>query len=215
MKSEHIDALDHAPAGGADYNALPASADPKLRVTVIHTTLAGTVAALRAAADLAKHLGGRLSLLAPEVVPFLLPLEEPNVAIEFLKKRYCGMVASAGLLDEEVTIRILLCRDRVAALKLTLAPRSLIVVGGSTRWWKRSEHKLARSLRKMGHHVVFVDSTANELTKPEAGELGQAEFLPVPEKGTRGRGGPIGESRKLPGGKFSSGNRGMGGLNRA
>jgi len=136
MNGDRAYGLEAAPASGEQHDAALLGGDPQLRVTVIHTTPAGTVAALGAAADLAKHLDGRISLFAPEIIPFLLPLDEPHVAVEFLKKRYCDLVASAGLVHQDVAIRILLCRDREAALKQSLAPHSLIVIGGSTRWWR-------------------------------------------------------------------------------
>jgi len=164
-----MDALETVPSGGAKNDALQPASDRKLNVIVVHTTPEGTVVALRAAADLLKRLDGRLALFAPEVVPFMLPLEEPHVAIDFLKKRYCDLAASAGLVDQDVTIRILFCRDRVAALKQTLVPHSLIVIGGSTHWWRRRERRLAQWLRKLGHHVVFVNSATKETPRLEAG----------------------------------------------
>jgi hypothetical protein len=188
MRGNQTHALETAPAGAANGDALQPSYDPKLGVTVIHTTPEGTVVALRAGADLVKHLDGRLTLFAPEVVPFLLPLEEPNVAIDFMKKRYRELVASAGIVDQDVTIRILLCRDRAGALKQALAPHSLIVVGGSTRWWRRAERKLAHWLQTQGHHVVFVDLESNERTASEAGVRTQAAFSRVLQKETRGVG---------------------------
>jgi len=188
MSGNQTHALEAIPCGGVNRDAPQPSCDPKLGVTVIHTTPEGTVVALRAGADLVKHLDGRLTLFAPEVVPFLLPLEEPNVAIDFLKKRYCDLVASAGIVDQDVTIRILLCRDRVGALKQALAPHSLIVIGGSTRWWRRGERKLAHWLLTRGHHVVFVALESNERTASEAGIRTQAAFSRVLQKETRGAG---------------------------
>jgi hypothetical protein len=186
MRGNRTHALETVLSGGAEDDALQPGRDPKLRVTVVHTTPEGTLAALRAAADLVKHLDGRLALFAPEVVPFLLPLEEPHVAIEFLKRRYCDLVANAGLVDQDVTIRILLCRDRAAALKQALTPHSLVLIGGSVRWWNRKERRLARGLRKLGHRVVFVDSATKESPRLEA-EIGrQASFFRVVEKQTRG-----------------------------
>src|SRR5271170_4805328 len=155
MNGNHTYALDPVPADGVMGETLLPDSDQSLRVTVVPTTPDGTVAALIAAADLARHLSGRIVLLAPKVIPFLLPLDHTHVAIDFLKKRYCDLVATAGLMDEQVTIRILLCRDRSAALKQTLAPHSLIVIGGSARWWRRRERSLALWLERLGHRVVF------------------------------------------------------------
>jgi hypothetical protein len=186
MKGNHTYALEPVPTDGVIADALLPDTDQNLRVTVVSTTPDGTVAALIAAADLARHLSGRIVLLAPEVIPFLLPLDHPHVAIDFLKKRYCDLVARAGLEDEPVTIRILLCRDCPAALKQTLAAHSLIVIGGSARWWHRRERKLALRLERLGHRVVFVNSEA-PAGEPREAEMGrQVAFYRVLDKEARG-----------------------------
>jgi hypothetical protein len=215
MNGNRTPELEAVPVDAARPDALAPSADPKLRVTVVHTTPDGTVAALRAAADLAKHLDGRVALVAPEVIPFLFPLDEPHVAIDFMKKRYRDLVARAGLVDQEITIRILLCRDRQAALKQWLAPHSLIVIGGSTRWWARRERRFARWLGKLGHRVIFVDYATNEAPRIEAEMNRQAAFVPVLQNVTEEHEESTEDFRGSPRGNFSSGNRGMGGLNRA
>jgi len=188
MSGNQTHALETAPSGGADRKAPQPSYDPKLGVTVIHTTLKGTVAALRAAADLAKHLSAQITLVVPEVVPMRLPLEKPQVSVEFLKRRYCDLVADAGIMDERITIRIWLCRERENSLQQELAPHSLIVVGGSTRWWRRGERKLAHWLLTRGHHVVFVALESNERIPSEAGVRTQGAFSRVLQKETRGVG---------------------------
>jgi hypothetical protein len=186
MNGNHTYVLDQVPADGVVGDALLRESDQNLRVTVVSTTPDGTVAALIAAADLARHLSGRIVLLAPEVIPFLLPLDHPHVAIDFLKKRYCDLVAKSGLVDEQVTIRILLCRDRAAALKQTLGAHSLIVIGGSARWWRRRERNLALWLERLGHRVVFVASAAPAVAPREA-EIGrQVAFYRVVDKEARG-----------------------------
>jgi hypothetical protein len=167
MRGNHQHALQTAPSGGAINVALPLDSDPKFGVTVVSTTPDGTAVALRAAADLAKQLGAHITLVAPEVVPIHLPVDRPRVPVEFLERHYCNLVAAAGITDEPVTIRIWLCRDREDCLKQTLAPHSLIVVGGRVRWWNRSERSLAQWLGTMGHHVVFVDSAGKQRVEPK------------------------------------------------
>ncbi|MGB6198871.1 MAG: hypothetical protein WBF35_04910 [Candidatus Acidiferrales bacterium] len=175
-----------ASRSGEDCDALQASVDPKLRVTVVCTTLDGTVAALRAAAALAKHLGAQIALVAPEVVPIRLPLDRPQISVQFLERRYCDLVASADVTDQPVTIRIWLCRDREQSLKQALAPHSLIVIGGSTRWWRRRERKMAQWLRTLGHHVVFVNAAAKESIEPQTDGSRPAACHRVLEKEARG-----------------------------
>lgn len=185
MESSRIREMEAVPAAGAHVEVPQASPDPKLRVTVVNTTHDGTVAALKAAADLARHLGADIVLLAPHVVPIQISLDRPHVAIEILKRRYIDLVAEAEIIDEQIAIRILLCRNRVEALKQTLAPHSLIVIGGSSQWWRIRERRLARRLQKMGHHVVFVDSAVKDRAEPQSDGLRLAAVYRVIEKESR------------------------------
>ena len=58
-----------------------------LRVTVVHTTTEGTIAALRTAADLAKGLGAEVVLLSAEEVPPQFPLDKLPVPVDLLERR--------------------------------------------------------------------------------------------------------------------------------
>jgi hypothetical protein len=58
----------------------------------------------------------------------------------------------------ETSVRIFLCRDRVETLKSVLGPRSLVVLGGRSRWWPTAEKLLARNLRRAGHEVIFTET---------------------------------------------------------
>ena len=53
--------------------------DSSIEVVVIHTTTEGTLKALRTAAALAQGLGAHIRLLVLQVVPYALPLAEPQV----------------------------------------------------------------------------------------------------------------------------------------
>jgi hypothetical protein len=134
---------------------------PGLQLIVIYTTKEGTLGALKAAGTLAKDLGGRVGLVATEVVPFRLPLDQPTISMDFLKWRQYALVSEAGLEGEEVRIQICLCRDRKRALAQLLAPRSLVVIGGGKGWRSRQERRLEKWLSCLGHRVIFVDLEAN------------------------------------------------------
>jgi hypothetical protein len=139
--------------------------DPSLQVTVVYTTPEGTLAALKAAGTLAKDLGARVGLLVTEVVPFRLPLEQPRVSVDFLKRRQEALVSEAGIEEEEVRVRICVCRDRKNTLRQLLPPRSLVVLGGRNAWWHRRERKLESFLTRLGHHVIFVNQGARARAK--------------------------------------------------
>ena len=69
---------------------LPAEIEPsdrKLDLKVIFTDLHKTAAALATARNMARGLGARITLLMAQVVPYPLPLYEPDVAIEFTRAR--------------------------------------------------------------------------------------------------------------------------------
>jgi hypothetical protein len=177
MKVNTTDPIASVPSGGEQHEAFPANSEPRLRVTVLYTTPAGTVAALVSAGDLARQLGAQITLIATKVVPFLLPLDHPHVAIDFLTKHCRDLVAEADVMDEQVTIRIWLCRDREDCLMQALLPHSLIVIGGGSRWWQRSERGLASRLQRLGHRVVFVDAPAQPASAKESSRFSRSAFF--------------------------------------
>jgi hypothetical protein len=133
--------------------------DSRLRVTVVFTTVRGTLSALCAASGFAKNLGARLALVAVEVVPYRLALTEPAVPLEFVERRMLSLVSKAGVEADAVSIEIWLCRDRRQCLREVLIARSLVVVGGKNSRWSK-ERKLEKWLTSLGHRVVLVDVAA-------------------------------------------------------
>jgi hypothetical protein len=128
----------------------------RLNISVVFTSVALTLSALKEAGDLAKTLGSHITLVAPQVVPYPLPLTSPPVLIDWNERRFAVIAAESKV---ETTVRLYLCRDRLEALLLMLKPRSLVVVGGRRRrWWPTREEALARALRRAGHEVVFVET---------------------------------------------------------
>jgi hypothetical protein len=157
------------PDFGEQY-ASPSSrteAHPTLEVNVVFTTYRSTLAALKTAGNLVRHLDARIRLLVAQVVPFALPLDCPPVSVPFTQER-CRSLASECAEASEVQINLYLCRDKRQVLRQVLRPRSLIVVGGSRRWWSTPEEKLATMLRNDGHRVIFADLSC--LFSPVAGQ---------------------------------------------
>jgi hypothetical protein len=144
-------------SSGVDRVSHASSLDPKLCVTVLATTPEGTKAALNAATWLAKDLEARVTLLAMQVVPNLLPVDKPPVSLDFTTKQQQSLVLASGAKEEDVDIRICVCRDRDSGLLRALRRRTLVVIGGKRHWWLSSEERLERSLRRLGHHVIFID----------------------------------------------------------
>ena len=130
--------------------------DLHLKITVIHTNPEGTLQALKLASGLARDLRVHIELVAVQLVPFRLSLEEPLVSTNFLHQRLSTLAPKAGLGDDEVTVRIYLCRDGKQALAKFLPPRSLVVIGGLRHWW-RPEQKLEKWLLRIHHQVLFAE----------------------------------------------------------
>jgi hypothetical protein len=142
---------------GAHNGSRTSSSDPGLCVTVISTTPEGTTAALDAASWLAEDLEARLTLLTMQVVPIRFALDKPPVALDFILEQQRSLLLRS-VAREVATIRICLCRDRDDGLRRVLRRRALVVIGGRRRWWSSGEERLEQALRRLGHHVIFVDS---------------------------------------------------------
>ena len=130
-------------------------AEPQLNISVVFTSLRGTLRALRQAAALAAPMAANITLLVPQIVPYPLPLESPPVLLDFNEKRFSTIADESHV---ETKVRIYLCRDREQALGNILEPRSLVVLGGHKSWWPSAEMRLANRLRRAGHEVVFVET---------------------------------------------------------
>jgi hypothetical protein len=159
------------PFGGEPYDGdveidHAADSDPHLRITVVHTTSEGTVAALRAAASLAKNLCGQIDVQVHEPVPIHFTLQRPHVPASFIEGRLLALMAQAGICTDEVSIHVWFCRSQRPSLADTLAPQSLVVMGGKTRWWNWHDRNLARWLRRQGHQVVLVAAGAKRCPHP-------------------------------------------------
>ena len=144
------------PATGHPARPSAEDTDQRLNIAVVFTCVESTLAALRKAGALAESLGARITLVAPQVVPFPLPLESPPVLLDWNENRFCAIASESPV---ETTVRLYLCRDSVETLKGVLSPKSLVVIGGRRRWWPFSQEKrLAATLRRAGHEVIFTET---------------------------------------------------------
>jgi hypothetical protein len=125
-----------------------------LSVTVVFTSVGGTIAALKRAGSLAESLGSRIMLVVPQIVPYPLPLTSPPVLLEFQERRFQEIAAESPV---DICVQLYLCRDGLETLKRVLKPRSLIVIGARRRFWPTREGSLVRKLRRAGHEVIFTE----------------------------------------------------------
>lgn len=140
------------PATGYPSRQIREGAGQKLNISVIFTSVESTLAALKEAGNLASSLGARIMLIAPQVVPYPLPLETPPVLIEFNENRFRVMANQSPV---ETSVQIYLCRDRFETLTSVLKPGSIVVLGGKKKWWPTRDQRLARRLRRAGYEVIF------------------------------------------------------------
>lgn len=143
-----------APATGLPGLPSSGNGDHGFEVVVIFTSFAATVAALKIAGTLAGGLRSHITLLVFQVVPYPLPLECPPVVREFSERQLRDIATESPV---ETTVRLYLCRDRLATLTAVLKKGSITVIGGRTRWWPTKEQRLARDLRRYVHEVIFTE----------------------------------------------------------
>jgi hypothetical protein len=130
---------------------------PALCVTVVATTEEGTIGALNAASCLATDLDAQITLLKMEVVSSHFPLYRPHVSLNSIIHQQHSLIRRSGTREEDVDVQIRLCRDCDSVLQRLLRRRALVVIGGRRHWWVSGEERLERTLRRLGHHVIFID----------------------------------------------------------
>ena len=138
--------------------------DSNLQLHVIFTGLKETEASLGAAGEWARDLGGRLTLLVAEVVPFPLDLDCPPVPTEFTEELLSQL---AGKQEVETSVKVFLCRDRNQTIRQALNPNSIVVIGSRKRWWPTRAQWLASLLRRDGHQVIVLDTRRLESSSKE------------------------------------------------
>jgi hypothetical protein len=141
-----------APAPAQPERPQAGRADARFNISVVFTSADATLAALRKAGVLAGRLHARIILLVPQIVPYPLPLTSPPILLDFNERRFQVIAEESPV---QTTVRLYLCRDRYNMLKGALQPHSVVVLAGPKRWWPTAESRLARSLRRAGHEVIF------------------------------------------------------------
>ena len=130
--------------------------DQRLNVSVVCTSPELTAAALKSAGSLAQGLGARITLMVPQEVPFPLPLDSPPVLLDWSERQFREIASQSPV---ETVVRLYLCRDRIQAIKDSLSPKSVVVIGARRGWWPFPfERTLAVELRRAGHEVVWPET---------------------------------------------------------
>lgn len=131
---------------------LAETAPSALTVTVLHTNVRATLAALRQAASLARDLGATIRILNVRAVPYPLPLDKLPVDREVIARNISTLADG-----QSIPTRIETCfgRDVVESLLQSLSPNSIVLVGAKTRWWPTREQKWAKRLARHGHQLIL------------------------------------------------------------
>jgi hypothetical protein len=143
-----------APATGVPAQPFREKTDSKLDISVVFTSVEPTLTALKEAGELASGLGGRITLIVPQIVPYPLPLESPPLLADFSERRLRVIASHCRV---ETRVSIFLCRDPLETLQGVLKPQSVVVIGSRKSWWPTKEKRLARKLRRFGHQVVVTE----------------------------------------------------------
>src|SRR6185436_3981182 len=131
---------------------VPVSPDPELVVNVVYARLPRSAETLHVASSLAHGLGARVSVHFAREVPYPLALKSPPVPAGFTEEKLLGLASTQA---SDTSIQVYQCRDVTETIRRALKPESVVVIGGPKRWWRTREEKLARILRRDGHHVIF------------------------------------------------------------
>jgi hypothetical protein len=123
-----------------------------MEVVVLYTSIPETLKALKMAAHFARDLAARIRLLVLEVVPYPLPIDQPDVPLPFTQQRFRTLAESACI---ETKVDVHLVRDPLKSIESVLEPHSLVVLGGRCPRWPMAQSQLAKLLKRTGHIVVY------------------------------------------------------------
>ncbi len=155
----HIVELPPSPSEtGSSEVQVPATTLSKLAdISVIYTTADETLAALRAADELARPLKRLVRLIDFRVVQVGAPVEAPTGRSPIETNGLLDRVRSDGI---DVQVEVYVCRDVRCAIPRVFTDHSLIVLGGRHHWWPTRTERLRQILERRGHFVLLVDGAA-------------------------------------------------------
>jgi hypothetical protein len=130
------------------------AAPAELQVVVAHREPKLTKAALKYASTFAGDLNVRLRLIDVHVVPYGIPLDEPDVDPKHLERKLRSLAQETDL---RVFAEVVYARDWEQGFRRALGPGSVILMAIQRSWWRTKDKRLAARLRKLGHQVIWVE----------------------------------------------------------
>ena len=130
------------------------------RITVVYTTMEGTLAALEAAVQLSSGLGAEIVLLVAEKVAIYYPINYAHLAAKFFEGVRTMIVKELRMKESSIKLEIFFCRLPAQCFEAMLDERSIVVLGTESRWWQRRERRMVRTLKVLGHDPVLIKPRA-------------------------------------------------------
>ena len=136
------------------YPQTAVSAPAEMQVVIPHRAPKLTKAALKYASTLANDLNARVRLIDVHVVPYGLPLDEPDVNPKHAERKLRNLALETDL---RVSAEVVYARDWEQGFRRVLSPSSVVLMAIQRQWWRTTEKRLAARLRKLGHQVVWIE----------------------------------------------------------
>lgn len=129
----------------------------RLTITVLFTSRESTLAALKKAAEMAHGLDAAIRILVPQIVPYPLPLESPQIDLGLNNHRLQTLFHQVTV---ETWVEVFLCRDLSDCLIQRIESKAIVLVGGKRRWWPTRETRLVQQLVDRGCQALLVNDDA-------------------------------------------------------
>lgn len=135
-------------------NDLAPAAISSLHIVIPHRTPQLTRESLKYAANFVDDLDVRVRLVDVHVVPYGVPLDRPTVNPKHLTRKLRQLAQESTV---PISAEVVFARDWEQGFRRSLAPGSLVLMAIKRSWWPTKDKRFAARLRKLGHHVMWVD----------------------------------------------------------
>jgi hypothetical protein len=126
---------------------------PNATVFFVCTSIDWPLELLEKAQEIAGFACADIRVVALQVVPFPLPLDEPPVPSKFIVSRFQEKACEFA---NRIKVSVYFCRDPLEALKRILKPNYPVIIGVKKRFWPTRDERLARKLRSAGFNVISI-----------------------------------------------------------
>jgi hypothetical protein len=129
--------------------------DGQVEIPVLFTSPKATIGAIERTAPLLNGLNARINLIAVQVVPYTLALNNPPVFVAFNEQRLFDLARESPI---ETIVHLYVCRGLLETITSVVKSGSVLIIGTRRRWWPTWERKLAKQLSRSGLDVVLLEA---------------------------------------------------------